>query len=357
MSAYHELKFLFDRGPSYFVFWVTQNCNFTCDHCFNYLENKKKNRDLSLEEIERISKNLGRLKYITFAGGEPFLRKDLHEVAGIFHRNNELQILNVVTNGWFTDRVVEFAKSVLKSCPGLSLAISCSLDGPREVHDRIRKKEGSFDQVMATLGALSELRAAPGGERLLLSVGGTYNADNATNLLEVSEEVSVRFKIPFLLSLIRGKDVQDPRLKNVDVEHYRDVAGRIARRNRELFSDTYPLRGARLALIETVSDIVYESSANDRRVVPCLAGKKAFVLAADGELILCEILDIRLGNVRDHGYDPMKILSSERARREIGTVARDRCHCTWECFQSVNAVYSPRAYPKILKHWIRNAWT
>ena len=40
------MKFLFEQKPSYLIFWVAQGCNFTCDHCFNYLENKEKKVEL-----------------------------------------------------------------------------------------------------------------------------------------------------------------------------------------------------------------------------------------------------------------------------------------------------------------------
>ena len=70
-------------------------CNFTCEHCFNYIENKKRRNNLSLEEIEKISKNLGHLKYVTLAGGEPMIRNDVFEIIKIFKKNNGLQMVNI----------------------------------------------------------------------------------------------------------------------------------------------------------------------------------------------------------------------------------------------------------------------
>ena len=73
----NDFKFLFQKSPSYIIFWIEQLCNFTCEHCFNYLENQKKRNNLSIEEIDKVSKNLKHIKYLTLAGGEPMIRKDI----------------------------------------------------------------------------------------------------------------------------------------------------------------------------------------------------------------------------------------------------------------------------------------
>ena len=126
---YDKLKFLLQKSPSYFIFWVAQNCNFTCDHCFNYIENKKKDTELTLDEIDKFSKNLEHIKYMTLAGGEPMIRKDLVEITEIFFKNNGLQMVNLVTNGWFTDETISYAKKVIERCSGLSVGINISIDG------------------------------------------------------------------------------------------------------------------------------------------------------------------------------------------------------------------------------------
>ena len=35
-------------------------------------------------KLKKISKNLGHIKYITFAGGEPMIRNDVFEIINIF---------------------------------------------------------------------------------------------------------------------------------------------------------------------------------------------------------------------------------------------------------------------------------
>ncbi len=62
LNVLNSLKFLISSAPAYVIFWVTQKCNFTCKHCFNYLENAKVKNDLSLDEVRRISGNRAMVK-------------------------------------------------------------------------------------------------------------------------------------------------------------------------------------------------------------------------------------------------------------------------------------------------------
>lgn len=351
---YNDIKFLWNDTPAYFIYWVTQSCNFTCDHCFNYIENQKENFDLSLDEINKFSSKLKHLKYVTLAGGEPMIRKDLDQIAQILYRNNGLQIVNVVTNGWFTDRAVAFANATLDRCPELNVVINCSIDGLRETHDHVRQKIGSFDRAIETLNALKEIQKTPKGQRLSLSATGTYNAENAGTILDVAKFITQEVGLSYHMTFIRGEDVQNNSLKKVDIEHYRKVAEQLAIINQQRVSANYPFRSVRLALYQTVNDIIYDSFKHDKMTVPCKAGKTGFVMTANGEILLCEILNIRLGNIRANDYDPMKVLRSSRAIEEMRKIVENQCHCTWECFQTMNTVFSPSMYPKVAKHMIRN---
>ena len=90
----------FNKGlPNYIVFHVTSVCNAKCKMCFNWknLNNNKKN-ELTLEEIDKLSKSLNGLIYVSLGGGEPFLRKDINDIAYIFYKNNNARIFQIATN-------------------------------------------------------------------------------------------------------------------------------------------------------------------------------------------------------------------------------------------------------------------
>ena len=85
----------------------------------------------------------------------------------------------------------------------------------------------------------------------------------------------------------------------------------------------------------------------------CLAGEKGVVLGASGDVILCEVLNIHLGNIRDNDLNIMNVLQNEQSQKEIKKIVDEKCHCTWECFQNMNTVFDPTQYPKVLAHTLK----
>lgn len=341
-----QFEFLFSRHPSYLIFWVTGACNFSCAHCFNHNRNNRTGRDLDIDEIRKISGNMGHIKYLTLAGGEPLLRDDLAEIAGIFHANNDVHMLNLVTNGWFSEKTEKTAADILNRCPDVHLSVGVSVDGPEQVHDRLRSKQGSYKRALETLHRLTKNPCY--GKRLTVAACGTYNAENAHHLVSLSRYFQETLGLPYYLGLIRGKDVRDMGLMAIDPDHYLKTLADIGFSINTKLVDHYPFKHVRVAVDQVVSDILSRSLKHNRATVPCKAGRKGFVLTADGDVLLCEILNTVLGNVRDHGYSPYRILVLEESLKAMDGLVKSRCHCTFECFQRLNVVFSPSLYPKVL---------
>jgi molybdenum cofactor biosynthesis enzyme MoaA len=82
---------------------ITSVCDMRCVHCFftDELDDKpRKALQMKTEEIARISETLGgNLPVLIVAGGEPFTRKDLPEVASAFYKNNKLESIYLMSNG------------------------------------------------------------------------------------------------------------------------------------------------------------------------------------------------------------------------------------------------------------------
>ena len=75
--------FISHKQPVSLIQFVTERCNARCPHCF--VDLKTQENELSLEQIEKISKTTGSaLRNIALTGGEPFIRDDLFEIANIW---------------------------------------------------------------------------------------------------------------------------------------------------------------------------------------------------------------------------------------------------------------------------------
>lgn len=334
----NEIKFLWQSRPVYLIYWVSQACNFTCEHCFNHEENKKRAKELTLDEIRKFSSSFGHIKYLTLAGGEPFIRQDLLEIATIFCEQNDLHHLNVITNGWFTDRTVEFSKKFIERFPRIHLNINVSMDGFEKEHDIIRQKKGSFRRCTETLAALKDISHP----RLEVAVNTVYNSANASTMESFGYWVVDHLGVTCAVNLVRGESIQNETYRAVDIDHYLLVAKRIHNKNLTLRPSS-PIAAVQMGVL----DIIEDSVKHNRQTLPCQAGKKGIVLTAPGDLLLCEILNIRLGNIRDHDYDVRKILDRPDSQKHMAHIFKSKCHCTWECFQGLNTVFAPKMYPKI----------
>lgn len=83
--------------------------------------------------------------------------------------------------------------------------------------------------------------------------------------------------------------------------------------------------------------------------MPCYAGALSAVISEEGDVYACEMLDTKIGNLREAGYDLGKLWEQERARAMRSFIRDTKCFCTHECNMSINLLFNPALYPKIAK--------
>lgn len=125
---------------------------------------KSSDGELSLSQISAIFENplFSAAERFVLTGGEPVLRDDLAEIARIFVESQpKVRELLLLTNGLKPSLVVECVKNLLALTGrnrGMKLAVSLSLDGYGEVHERIRGVPQAFSRVTETIKRLKELQ-------------------------------------------------------------------------------------------------------------------------------------------------------------------------------------------------------
>ena len=85
----------------------------------------------------------------------------------------------------------------------------------------------------------------------------------------------------------------------------------------------------------------------------CQAGKLDVVLREEGSIFPCELLNEKLGNVRDFDFDIRKCLNGQKAKQIYNKIVTERCACTHECNLSTNIIVNKRKWLQIWKDILR----
>jgi radical SAM protein with 4Fe4S-binding SPASM domain len=205
---------------------------------------------------------------------------------------------------------------------------------------------------MQTYNALGELlEKYPNFEFGINTVFCSENQDNMDKLIEFVNKLD-KIKT-HTVSLIRGK-VSDEKLKDIDVGKYHETIKTLESNLKKKISSIYRFKGAKLKAAQDILQrrLIYETVIQNRQLIPCYAGKLNLVLTETGDVYPCESFKMKLGNVRNSGYDIKKILKSEHARKSVQSIKSHGCYCTHECYLMTNILFNPRMYPALLKEYL-----
>ncbi|MBU0614968.1 MAG: radical SAM protein [Nanoarchaeota archaeon] len=156
-------------------FRITTRCNNNCLYCN---VPAMKTDEMTTRQIFKMIDEAYELGCIYFdiSGGEPLLREDIGEI--INYAKNRGLLVGLVTNG----KLVAQKLGVLKNLD----TIAVSLDGPVDVHDKLRGK-GSFQAAVDAIDLLQK----NGMKVLLFTVLTEYNIDKVDYILNFAEEHKV----------------------------------------------------------------------------------------------------------------------------------------------------------------------
>jgi len=352
--------------PIHLTFFLTKRCNSKCPFCF-YLKSAPpipplprggdggvdKAAELSLNEIEKISKSLGSLLWLAFSGGEIYLRDDLAGISRIFYKNNKPSIMLFPTNGLMPEVIKEKTEEILRHCRKSVIAVKLSVDGLNEAHDKLRNTPGSFDKTMQTYRMLGKfIDKYPNFE---LGINTVFCSENQDAMDEIIDFVSALKSIKtHTISLIRG-NLKNESYKKTDYKKYLRAIQRLEKNLKTKASGTYRFKGARIKAAQDILQrrLIHQTMIEQKRHIPCYAGKLNLVLTEDGGVYPCEILTESFGNIRDYNYDMRKVIRSEKAKKIISSIQKNKCFCTHECYFMTNILFNPKFYPALAKEYMQ----
>jgi MoaA/NifB/PqqE/SkfB family radical SAM enzyme len=167
-------------------FSITYWCQSRCLTC-NIWQIKPKG-ELTIEEVREFAMKNSYFKWVELTGGEPFLRSDIVEIARTFKENcKSLYILTFPTNSLCDPKLLHKKISEILALGIPRVAITLSLDGNKELHDKIRGVPGNYEKAIANYRMLKELSKTY--KNLYFVFGYTMSKFNAGQFQKVFEDV------------------------------------------------------------------------------------------------------------------------------------------------------------------------
>ena len=344
--------------PSYFIFYPTSRCNLKCSHCFYHDSLNKKFNELSVDEIDKITKTMDPILSLILTGGEPYLRHDLDKIVKIFYENTKVPIITIPSNGWYLSKMDKQITNMMEWCPYLTLNQQISIDGIGADHDLIRMdkqvvgSDNSFDRAIKTIHHLKKLQKTY--DRINIGIIITFTSQNQKKFKDIIKEIhSLVEPDNISINLVRGDPKQKVNL-NLDLELYRDaVKYRDNLYYEKKMSGHSRFKGNKLATAGRImlNELTNKTFEENKYSTPCYAGNLSGVMYPEGDVYPCEILDDshKIGNIRDFDLNFKKLWLSKKASEEVKFIKKTKCFCTHECFNSVNILFNPKFYPEIIK--------
>ena len=312
---------------------VTSVCDMRCTHCFftEELDDRpRKKLQMKTDEIEKISETLGgNLGVLILAGGEPFTRKDLPEICNAFYRNNKLDSVYLMSNGQIHPRIFPDVTRILQENPNLNVTIALGIDGMKDAHEKIRRKEGSWDKAIHTARTLQEMKKEfPNLDVQTCTCVMKSNEDTIFDWYDFLKYDLKPDKVN--INYIRPPSA-DPNELNFDHKRYGQLSQMILddTRNAAIKNNYGGDAGFFKAAIDLyMHDLIAKTKETGEPQMTCYAGTAGAVIFDEGTISSCENLEAT-GNLRDFDWDFGKAWNSPAmiARRKK---AKNGCFCTHE---------------------------
>lgn len=334
----------------YVIFFVTNKCNSRCKHCF-YWKNLNKKNELGLEEIEKISKKLGRTQVLLLSGGEPFLRKDLFEIISIFIKNNGVKVVSIPTNALLTKEIIRVADKLSEAFPNVTFSINPSIDALYEKNDKFRGVKGSFIKAIETLKELEKIKKKRKNIEVVVStVISNFNYRDIDKIINFFKRFDITYHN---FELLRGS----PKEKNIllpPVNEIKKIHRKVMKLRGEYISRTKnPSLFEKIAVLGILDYTHYLKEKfleTGKMPITCSAGKNIIVLEPNGGIRLCELLP-SVGNLKDYNYDIRALLKNNKANKIQNMVKK--CGCTHVCFINMSIANDKKSLMKIPYHFLK----
>ncbi len=334
--------------PFSLVISLTYRCNSRCSTCRVW---ERSAEEFSAEEWEEFFRRFApaRLYYLTFSGGEPFLRDDIARIVVAAARTLRPALITIPTNGLLSRRIPGEVERMLEGMPpGTKLGINLSLDGIGEEHDRIRNVPGNWERAMETYRALRAIRHPT----LILSIHTVISRYNVGRMGEIARALLSLNPDSYITEVAEERE----ELHTIGLpitpspQEYRRAVREVLEAIRERKFAGLPrlTQAFRQEYYRLTGRILEEK----RQVIPCYAGWASGHIAPDGDVWTCCTRAQPVGNLRETGYDLRPIWFGEGMEELRRSIRAGECYCPMANASYANMLLHPPTLLRVLLQFI-----
>jgi len=307
--------------PMNYTVSLLYTCNSRCSTCKIW---KKQAKNLSVDEYRQIFKSIGHAPYwITFSGGEPFLRSDIVEVVSEIYKISKPRIINIPTNGLLVKTIVDKAEAIAKACPKAQIIINVSIDGIDEQHDSIRNVPGNYKKAISTFNGLKALKQP----NLNVGIHTVISRFNVENFPAIANEL-MRLKPDSYITEIAEERVE---LDTIGA----DITPSLVSYKSAVDYLIHRIKNGRYKGMSKVTmafrieyyNLVKRIMRDKQQILPCYSGVASCQISPDGDLWSCCIKANPLGSLRKTKYSFAKVWFSPAAELERRSIHHKECWC------------------------------
>ena len=324
----------YSHYPETVDLFLTYMCNLRCKMCGQWgeagtskeMSPKELKRELSLDEIYKIINDIKTFKpNVTLFGGEPLMYTNWEKV--VSRIKQEGMRCNMITNGILLEKHADAITDL-----GVD-EIIFSLDGPREVHDKVRGAKGTFDRASNGLKLIRDIKNKSGLNKPVVNISSTIfeiNYKHLDELIGIAEELmasTITFHHLIFLSkemynqhnkVFKGyygmvcndwKGFVRDSLPDIDVELLIRKKEEIDKKNSKVKIAFYP-NFTNEEIRKYYTEFDFTSSGYGKK---CISPWMVSYIFPDGTVRPCQSLNFSPGNVRNESF--RKIWNNEKYMR------------------------------------------
>lgn len=308
-------------SPTNITLDLTYRCNLKCKFCFTRFKNKpdvKKNvEELSFEQIKYVvQQSIPFKSSFLLTGGEIGLRKDLYEIIRLIKSSG-------LKCGIFTNGTCFNHKKTSQILSTKLDYIMVSLNGDRNVHDRIIGIKGSFDKTYNFLKFVSQYKH--NSTKLIVNmVVNEQNKDFMIKVLNICNELNIDSLTYHFLTFMNIADYKNHKRQCETFFSGKDFKTNIYVTKFKPFDISKEIKNVKTISKYSRTKIFFKPDPSDNQIKEWFLNKHINLgrcyypwglmrISPSGEVYPCPTFFLPMGNIKN-GFNILEIWNNQKFR-------------------------------------------